>query len=137
MRWYIRGPHLGPLHTTLASGRIGGRKRRTKAQSRGSEPHSRSTQSKMKAKDIRRLSPETLAYSLAGNDLSADDRAWIREVYGDVPAGCGWHWGDDNFLKRDHPIYGESENDSDRGPPTRITEPPGVRVGFRRPRSAP
>ena len=115
MRWYIRGPHLGPLHTTLASGRIGGSKRRSKPQSQAAVQPSHSTERKMKAKDIRRLSPETLAYSLAGNDLSDDDRAWIREVRGDVPEGWGWHWGTDNFLKMDHPIYGESEDDSDSG----------------------
>ena len=25
-RWYVRGPSFGPVHTTLASGRFGGRR---------------------------------------------------------------------------------------------------------------
>ena len=34
-RWYLRGPSFGPLHTTLASGRIGGTRRRVRRVSRG------------------------------------------------------------------------------------------------------
>jgi hypothetical protein len=28
VRWWVSGPSLGPLHTTLASGRVGGTRRR-------------------------------------------------------------------------------------------------------------
>jgi hypothetical protein len=33
-RWRLAGPSFGPLHTTLASGRIGGTRRRPRAGSR-------------------------------------------------------------------------------------------------------
>jgi hypothetical protein len=55
---------------------------------------------KMTAKKLRRLSPQTLAYSMAGSSMSADDQAWVREVYSDFPEGCGWHWDEKNNIPR-------------------------------------
>jgi len=103
MSWYIRGLRHGPPRTTLASGRVGGKKKRKPAQVGHTAPM---PQPKMRAKDIRKLDPEILVYSLVGNDLSSDDWARVHKVYGDVPQGRGGHGGEDNYLKSDRALYG-------------------------------
>jgi hypothetical protein len=106
MPFYFRIPLPSPFGYSY---RIGGRRRKRRP-ARQQPPPPRYKQLSMHAKDLRRMSPTDLAYAIADSDLSSDQRHWVREAYGDVPAGRGWRWSEDDRLVVDQDSPGRPDS---------------------------